>query len=144
MTKAPLAPYPALRMRRLRQADWSRRLVRETVLTPNDLIWSLVVHDGAEPEIAVPVSAMPGEPIDYSVKREAAKIGRCRLKRPGNSGNRRSFRFIDGAEKGCGGRRRRGIRMAWSARAIKAMKEAAPEVGIHMRCGAGPLHRARS
>ena len=31
MSKAPLAAYPALRPRRLRQADWVRRLVRETV-----------------------------------------------------------------------------------------------------------------
>ena len=46
MTRAPLAAYPALRMRRLRQADWVRRLVRETVLTPADLIWSMVVHEG--------------------------------------------------------------------------------------------------
>ena len=40
MSKAPLAPYPALRPRRLRQADWVRRLVRETTLQPSDLIWS--------------------------------------------------------------------------------------------------------
>jgi porphobilinogen synthase len=46
LSRAPLAPYPALRPRRLRQADWIRRLVRETTLTPDDLIWSMVVHDG--------------------------------------------------------------------------------------------------
>ncbi|HLY80546.1 MAG TPA: porphobilinogen synthase, partial [Caulobacteraceae bacterium] len=57
MTPSPLAPYPALRLRRLRQADWVRRLVRETALTPNDLIWSAVVHDG---EGRVPVPSMPG------------------------------------------------------------------------------------
>src|SRR5207237_372876 len=57
MTRAPLAAYPALRLRRLRQADWIRRLVRETVLTPADLIWSLVVHEG---EGQVPVGSMPG------------------------------------------------------------------------------------
>ena len=33
MTLPPLAAYPALRLRRLRQADWIRSLVRETVLT---------------------------------------------------------------------------------------------------------------
>ena len=57
MSKAPLAAYPALRLRRLRQADWIRRLVRETVLTPADLIWSMVVHEG---EGQVPVASMPG------------------------------------------------------------------------------------
>jgi len=68
MMRAPLAPYPALRMRRLRQADWIRRLVRETVLTPADLIWSMVVHDGPEPEIPIP--SMPGSPR-ISVRRAA-------------------------------------------------------------------------
>ena len=57
MSKAPLAAYPALRLRRLRQADWIRRLVRETALAPSDLIWSMVVHEG---EGQVPVASMPG------------------------------------------------------------------------------------
>src|SRR3981189_2731537 len=57
MTRAPPPPHPALRLRRLRQADWVRRLVRETVLTPSDLIWSMVVHEG---EGEVPVASMPG------------------------------------------------------------------------------------
>src|SRR3569623_537946 len=77
MTKAPLAAYPALRLRRLRQADWIRRLVRETVLTPADLIWSMVVHEG---EGQIPVGSMPGI-SRFSVKdaataaKEAAKLG---------------------------------------------------------------------
>ena len=57
MSMPPLAAYPALRLRRLRQADWVRRLVRESVLTPADLIWSMVVHEG---EGEVPVASMPG------------------------------------------------------------------------------------
>ncbi len=57
MTRAPLAPYPASRLRRLRQADWTRRLVRESTLTPNDLIWSMVVHEGDE---RIPIPSMPG------------------------------------------------------------------------------------
>ena len=69
MTKAPIAPYPALRPRRLRQADWIRRLVRETSLQPSDLIWSMVVHDGAEARI--PVASMPG--IDRLSVAEAAR-----------------------------------------------------------------------
>ena len=52
------ADYPAYRPRRLRQADWIRRLVRESTLTPADLIWPIVVHDGSEPR--VPVASMPG------------------------------------------------------------------------------------
>ena len=57
MSIPSLASSPALRMRRLRQADWTRRLVRETAVSPNDLIWSMVVHEG---EGRIPVKAMPG------------------------------------------------------------------------------------
>src|ERR1700744_1473997 len=69
MTKAPFAAYPALRLRRLRQADWIRRLVRESVVTPNDLIWAMVVHDGEADR--APVAAMPG--TDRLSIREAAR-----------------------------------------------------------------------
>ena len=34
------------RMRRTRQAPWSRRLVRESTLTVDDLIWPIFVIDG--------------------------------------------------------------------------------------------------
>src|SRR5579871_4751393 len=93
MTRAPLAPYPALRMRRLRQADWIRRLVRESEVTPNDLIWALVVHDGAEPR--VPVAAMPGAER-LSVKEAARAAERARaLGIPAIA----IFPHIDGAKK---------------------------------------------
>lgn len=47
-----------MRLRRLRQADWSRRLVREKVLSPADLIWPIFVREGSgEPQ---PVASMPG------------------------------------------------------------------------------------
>lgn len=47
-----------MRLRRLRQADWSRRLVRESVLSPADLIWPIFVREGSgEPQ---PVASMPG------------------------------------------------------------------------------------
>ena len=52
------APFPLARPRRLRASPWVRRLVAETVLTPADLIWPLIVHDGAEDR--VPVASMPG------------------------------------------------------------------------------------
>src|SRR5215467_8137268 len=71
MTKAPLAAYPQLRMRRLRQADWIRRLVRETTLTPADFIWSGVVHEG---DGRVPVPSMPG--VERWSVTEAAKAAR--------------------------------------------------------------------
>lgn len=46
------------RMRRNRRADWTRRLVRETVLTVDDLIWPIFLVDGDT--IRQPVPSMPG------------------------------------------------------------------------------------
>ena len=122
MTRAPLAAYPALRLRRLRQADWIRRMVRETVLTPSDLIWSMVVHEG---EGDVPVGSMPG--INrLSVKGCAAAAKEARaLGIPAIA----VFPHIDGAKKDASGSLAQdpdGV----VARAVKAMKDAAPEVGI--------------
>jgi porphobilinogen synthase len=48
------AQYPATRLRRLRRYDWSRRLVGESRLTVDDLIWPLFVHDGENRRQAVP------------------------------------------------------------------------------------------
>ncbi len=53
-----MATYPYLRLRRTRKADWSRRLVRETVLTRDDLIWTIIVSDGIAAR--APVPSMPG------------------------------------------------------------------------------------
>ena len=38
--------FPSTRMRRLRQADWSRRLVAENMLSVNDLIWPIFIIEG--------------------------------------------------------------------------------------------------
>lgn len=66
------------RMRRLRQTDWSRRLVREARLTVDDLIWPIFVTDGTATR--VPVASMPGVErlsVDEAVKdaREACELG---------------------------------------------------------------------
>ena len=50
--------FPAVRMRRMRRDDFSRRLMRETVLTPDDLIYPVFVLEGkARTE---KVDSMPG------------------------------------------------------------------------------------
>src|SRR3954465_15014907 len=50
--------FPAVRMRRMRRDDFSRRLMRENVLTPDDLIYPVFVLDGkSRPE---DVASMPG------------------------------------------------------------------------------------
>ena len=46
------------RPRRNRKADWARRLVRENVLTADDLIWPLFVVEGEN--VRTPVASMPG------------------------------------------------------------------------------------
>jgi len=48
----------AIRPRRNRRAEWVRRMVREHVLTPDDLIWPLFLIDGER--VRVPVASMPG------------------------------------------------------------------------------------
>ena len=50
--------YPETRMRRMRADDFSRRLMREHVLTPNDLIYPMFVIEGENEREAVP--SMPG------------------------------------------------------------------------------------
>jgi len=52
------APYPATRMRRLRQTEFARRLVREHRLTVDDLIYPVFVLDGDDRR--EPVASMPG------------------------------------------------------------------------------------
>jgi porphobilinogen synthase len=50
--------FPAVRMRRMRRDDFSRRLMRETVLTANDLIYPVFVLDGKNR--TENVASMPG------------------------------------------------------------------------------------
>jgi porphobilinogen synthase len=47
-----------MRPRRNRKAEWARRMVRENVLTTDDLIWPLFIVDGNNQRI--PVASMPG------------------------------------------------------------------------------------
>ncbi len=46
------------RLRRMRKADWSRRLVRENSLTVDDLIWPIFLVEGSGRR--EPIAAMPG------------------------------------------------------------------------------------
>ena len=109
-------------MRRLRQADWTRRLVRETTLQPSDLIWSMVVHEG---EGRIPVASMPGvERLSVAEAAKAAQEARA-LGIPAIA----VFPYIDGEKKdprGSEATNPQGL----VCRAVKAMKQAAPEVGI--------------
>lgn len=55
---APQPQYPRTRMRRNRKADWSRRLIAESTLSADDLIWPLFVVEGQNQ--SDPVAKMPG------------------------------------------------------------------------------------
>ncbi|MDR4305126.1 porphobilinogen synthase [Chelatococcus sambhunathii] len=66
------------RLRRNRRADWTRRLVRETTLTVDDLIWPIFLIDGEKRR--EPVPSMPGVErfsIDEAARAvtEAAALG---------------------------------------------------------------------
>jgi len=50
--------YPSVRMRRMRHDDFSRRMMREHVLTSNDFIWPVFVIEGKN--ATQPVPSMPG------------------------------------------------------------------------------------
>ncbi len=65
------------RPRRNRKSEWARRLVRENVLTTDDLIWPLFVVDGHNTR--TPVASMPGVDrltVDQAVRdaERAAKL----------------------------------------------------------------------
>lgn len=66
--------YPIQRLRRLRQQEALRRMVRETVLSPADLIYPLFVVEGRDRREAIP--SMPGQyrlSIDLLIK-EAGEV----------------------------------------------------------------------
>ncbi len=52
------SPYPNLRMRRMRRDEFSRRLMRENVVTANDFIYPMFILEGSNQKEVVP--SMPG------------------------------------------------------------------------------------
>ncbi|AOE88060.1 porphobilinogen synthase [Pseudomonas sp. TCU-HL1] len=115
--------FPATRLRRNRRDDFSRRLVRENVLTVDDLILPVFVLDGENRREAVP--SMPGVErlsIDLLLKEAEAwvKLGIPALALfPVTPLEKKS---LDGAE-------------AWNPdgiaqRAIRALRERFPELGV--------------
>ncbi|MEO5629383.1 MAG: porphobilinogen synthase, partial [Thermomonas sp.] len=71
--------YPYIRPRRMRRDEFSRRLMREHVLTSNDLIYPVFVH---EPVGRVPIASMPGiERVSIDELLRVAETA-CELKIP--------------------------------------------------------------
>jgi porphobilinogen synthase len=126
MVEAPHLPgsgFPATRMRRTRQAEWSRRLVRENSLAPRDLIWPIFVVEGSNQR--VPVASMPGvDRMSVDLCAAAAEEA-ARLQIPAIA----LFPFTDP--------KLRDERASEAlnpdnlvCRAVRAIKKAVPEIGI--------------
>jgi porphobilinogen synthase len=117
------AAFPALRLRRTRAAAWSRALFAETVLTPSDLIWPLFVTEGSGVE--EPIATLPGV-SRWSVDRigERAKEARalgipCLALFPNTPAELRT----DDAREALNPDN-------LICRAVKALKDSAPDVGV--------------
>jgi porphobilinogen synthase len=124
--------YPSTRPRRLRQTDWVRRLVREHRLGVDDLIWAMVVHDGALDEI--PVAAMPGVArLSVAAAAKAAKRAE-KLGIPAIA----VFPHIDAAKKDAAGREALNPN-GLVCTAVRAMKDAAPGVGLMVDVALDPF-----
>jgi porphobilinogen synthase len=70
--------FPRVRMRRNRIDPWTRRLVAETRLTADDLIWPIFIREGKG--VREPVTAMPGvnrlsADVAAEAAAEAAELG---------------------------------------------------------------------
>jgi porphobilinogen synthase len=119
----PLGDFPRIRMRRMRRDDFSRRLMREHVLTTNDLIYPVFVIDGKARTEAV--SSMPGV-LRYTIDRLLKHAESCvALGLPAVA----LFPAIDRKLKTADGREatnRRGL----IPRAVAALKKRFPELGI--------------
>ncbi len=115
--------FPALRLRRTRSTAWSRALVAETSLAPAHLIWPLFVTSGQGVE--EPIGSLPGVSrwsVDGIVARarEARDLGISVVALFPNTP--RELRTEDGRE-------------ALNpdnlmCRAIRAIKDAVPEIGV--------------
>src|SRR5215213_7448184 len=119
----PLGDFPRVRMRRMRRDEFSRRLMREHVLTTGDLIYPVFVLEGKGRTEAV--SSMPGV-MRYTVDRLLKHAENCvELGLPALA----LFPAIDKKLKTADGREatnRRGL----IPRAAAALKKRFPELGI--------------
>ncbi|MEP3244844.1 MAG: porphobilinogen synthase [Sneathiella sp.] len=121
--KKPSPAYPETRMRRNRTLEWSRRLVAENALTPNDFIWPVFVHEGKD--LAIDIPSMPGVQrlsTDLLIKaaREAFSLGIPVIA---------LFPAVEPGLKTEDGREASNPDNI-ICKAIKALKDAVPEMGV--------------
>ena len=115
--------FPTTRMRRMRANEFSRRLMRETSLTPADLIWPVFILEGDN--AIEPVASMPG--VDrMTIDRLLPEAERClELGVP-------AITLFPVVTTDC---KSEDAREAWnpeglSQRAITALKQRFPELGV--------------
>ncbi|MCC2111984.1 MAG: porphobilinogen synthase, partial [Hyphomicrobiales bacterium] len=121
------------RPRRVRRIGWSRRLVRETTLTVDDLIWPIFVVEGENRR--EPVSSMPGVDrlsVDEAVRAAEMAAG---LGIPVVA----LFPYTDPSLK------TPACEEAWNpenlvCRATRAIKQAVPEVGVLLDVALDPYN----
>jgi porphobilinogen synthase len=112
-----------IRPRRNRRAEWSRRMVRENVLTADDLIWPLFLVDGTK--VRAPVDSMPGVErlsVDEAVRAaaQAAKLAiPCLALFPYTEPGRRDEAGSEALNPD-----------NLVCRAIRAIKREVPEIGV--------------
>ena len=115
--------YPATRLRRLRRHDWTRRLVAETNLTANDLIWPLFIVDGHNSRTAI--KTLPG------VERLSVDLAVAAAKEAADAGIPALALFPNTQDE----RRNEGATEAYNpdnlmCRALSAIKAAVPNIGL--------------
>jgi porphobilinogen synthase len=115
--------FPAMRMRRGRSSPWIRDMLAEHRLHPSDLIWPLFISDGNDVE--EPIASLP-DVSRWSVDRLAAKAREardlgipCIALFPNTPANLRSEDASEALNPD-----------NLICRAIKAIKDAVPEVGV--------------
>ena len=115
--------FPAVRMRRMRRDDFSRRLMREHVLTANDLLYPVFVMEGSGR--TQPITSMPGQ-CRYTLDKLLPVAEEClRLRVPVMA----LFPAIDPSLKTPDGREAANPD-GLIPRVVKALKARFPELGV--------------
>ncbi len=118
-----LGQFPSVRMRRMRRDDFSRRLMRESALTVDDLIYPVFVLDGSQRREAV--ASMPGVER-FSMDQLLPVADECvRLGIPVMA----LFPVIDGSLKSPDGREATNAD-GLVPRVVRELKQRFPELGV--------------
>jgi porphobilinogen synthase len=121
--KPTVAPFPATRLRRMRQSPALRAMMRENIVTPDDLIWPVFVIAGQDDE--TPVASMPGV-----VRRTVDRVAKAAVEAQSLGIPAICIFPYTGMEA-----RTKDCAEAWNPnnltnQAIRAIKDAAPDIAV--------------